>query len=252
MTLSKARLEAISLYNYLKYEVLGYSFIEQLSSQALTYDSDLGLYTPSVDGLTPAPNSVGRGWVPFDEVSGSIDVTAEQTSRVSVVGASTYSVNYALGGIENPDTVPTSVSYYWNYVAVVDGWPGSDPPELPIVAIDFSGYGKSGFQLGGGNKTMRSVDIHVFANDSAERSDITEAVYDSLFDRTLSITDYSLGDYLDYDGLYDSSFVKSSLSGVSTMYFDSVSVRNINMPNDWSNLNKFRSVISTTLVYYVF
>ena len=250
MSLSMIRLEDITLHNYIKYEVLGYDFIEQLANQTLTYDTELALYVPDMGNLEPAPNSLGRGWVPFDEISGTVDVSQEQVSRVSVVGPTSYDVNYGLCGIGSPNTVPSTVSYYWNYISVMKGWPGTDPPELPIVAIDIVRARKTGFQLGGGNLTTRFVEIHLFATNSSERADISEAIHDALYNKAIPIVDYSAGDYLDYDGLFDSTFSRQQVAGTSALMFDDVALRNINMPNDWSDLNKFRAVISFNMSYY--
>lgn len=250
MSLSRLRIEDITVYNYIKYEVLAKEFVERLQNQSITYNSSLDMYLPSYDGLEPSPVSRGRGWVLFDEVSGGIDSTQEQTSRVSVTGASTYEVNYILGGIKNPDTQPTAVSYDWNYVSVLDSWPGTDPPPLPIVAIDMDSGIRSGFQLGGGYKSERGLSIHIFATSNAERDDLTDTIFDNLFNHRIEVTDYSQGDYLDYNGLYDSTFTRPSL-GTAKLYFEDVSYRNINLPGDWSDLNQHRSVISLNVTSYI-
>jgi len=250
MTLSRLRIEDISLFNFIKYNVLGYSFIEQLSSVSVSYNSSLDLYVPDYTDYIPSPGGSGRGWVPFDELAGAIDTTIEQTARVSVVGASSYRVNYLLGGIESAET-PTSVSFYWNYVSVIDGWPGVTPPTTPIVAIDIQGSKRAGFQLGSGFLQKRDVYIHIFATNSAERYDITEVIFNALYNKSIKLLDYSAGDYLDYDGFYNSSFTSTAVTGTSNLYFEDVSSRNVDFPGDWSDVNKYRSVISFTMFSYV-
>jgi hypothetical protein len=251
MPLSTLRLEDISLFNYIKYEVLGYSFIEQLSDVALSYDTDLALFIPTYTSYDPAPNSVGRGWVPFDEVSGSTDLSSEQTTRVSVTGASTYEVNYTLGGIQTAET-PTAASFYWNYVSVIDGWPdGNNPPALPIVAIDVSGSAREGFQIGPGYMSSRKAAIHVFASNSAERDDLVDTIQNSLYNNLISVVDYSEGDYLDYDGFFNSSFSRTTVSGVSDVHFDNISVKYLSFSSDWSDLNRYRATFNFTMTTYV-
>ena len=186
----------------------------------------------------------------FDELSGSVDISQEQTSRVSVTGASVYSVNYFLGGIKNPDTIPTSVSYYWNYISVIDGWPGTTPPSLPIVAVDMTGGGRTGYQLGGGYLSNRSVSLHIFATGNGERDDITETLFDSLYNCSIPLRDYRQGDYLDYDGLYDDSFTGSIIDN-KRLFFENVSYRVLNLPLDWADLNQFRSIITFDMVSYM-
>lgn len=250
MSLSRLRIEDISIYNYIKYEILGLHFVEQLQNQTLEYNSSLGMYLPSYEDLEPSPVSKGRGWVLFDEVSDSIDISQEQSNRVVVSGATTYEVNYVLGAIRNPDTTPTSVSYYWNYVSVVDGWPGTNTPDLPIVAIDIESGSRDGFQLGGGYRSSRGVDIHVFATTNGERDDITDTLFDNLYNRRIPVIDYSQGDYLDHNGFYDNSFAAPQL-GTAHIYFDNVQYRTVNNPSDWSDLNQYRSVISLTAVSFI-
>jgi hypothetical protein len=249
--IGRTRLEDITLYNYLKYEVLGCYFIERLEDVSLTYSATHSLYLPDYSDYDPSPASVGRGWVPFDESGGSIDTAAEQTTRVSVTGASTYTVNYLLGGIQNPNTVPTAVSFYWNYVSVVEGWPGGNPPPIPIVAIDILGYQQAGWQLGSGHIKSRAVSAYIFAHNKAERDDITEVLYDALYNKAAKLIDYSTGDYLASDGTFNSSFAALPITGTGKLYFDNVQARVINIANDWSDLNKFRSSVSFTMTSYV-
>jgi len=251
MGLSSLRIEDITLHNYIKHEVAGLNFVEQLSNQSLTYSSTLDLWLPSYTDLIPSPVSVGRGWTVFDETSSYIDTGSEQTSRISVAGASTYDVNYILGGIRNPNTTPTTVTYTWNYVSVIDGWPGGDPPDIPIVAIDVVGTSRSGFQLGSGHVSSRDVSLHVFAPNNAERDDITEALFDALYNKMITVVDYAQGDYLDSDGFFDSSFTAPTNSAPSTLLFDNVTSRTINSSVDWTDLNRYRSVVSFNMVSYI-
>lgn len=208
------------------------------------------MYIPSYEDMYPSPISKGRGLVLFDEVSDCVDTTQEQVTRVNVSGASSYQVNYVLGTIKNPDVAPTSIDYYWNYISVVDGWPGSDTPDLPVVAIDIESGNRDGFQLGGGHRSSRGVDIHVFATSNGERDDITETLFDNLYNRRIPVIDYSQGDYLDHNGFYDSTFTAPRLD-TAHIYFENVQYRTINNPAEWSDLNQYRSVISFNAVSFV-
>lgn len=250
MAISRARLEDISLHNYIKYQVLGLEFVEIYSNQELLYDTTTGLYRPSVDGLSPSPISVGRGWVPFDESSSQIVLSSEQAARVTVAGASTYTVNYILGGIKDPDSVPTTVTYTYNYVSVVDGWPGSVVPDLPVVSIDVYSQKRSGLQLGPGFISRRAVDLHIFGSTAAERDDLKELLFDALYSKSTSVLDYSAGDYITPTGYYDSTFSASAVSVGPRMFFENVSERNVSNFVDWSDINRYRAVVSFDLVVY--
>jgi hypothetical protein len=119
------------------------------------------------------------------------------------------------------------------------------------VAIDISGTTRAGFQLGGGFINERSAALHIFASNSAERSDLVEVLYDALYNKSIRIIDYSHGDYLDNDGFYNGSFIAPTVQGVSSLYFDKINSRHINFPSDWSDVNKYRAVINFTMFSYV-
>lgn len=251
MTISRLRLEDISLYNHVKYNILGLHFVERVPGASLSYDSSRNMWLPDYSSIEPSPVSRGRGWVPFDEVGGVVDTTSEQSSRVLVAGATTYDVNYFLGGIKNPNSTPTSVTYSWNYVSVIKGWPGIDPPPLPLVAIDIDSSSTAPLQLGPGYISNRAAKIHIFASSNAERDDITDILFSSLRGNSTTLIDYSLGDYLDPNGYYDNTFSPTEVPGVSSLYFENVTSRNVNSPGDWADLNKYRSVLSFTLRCYI-
>lgn len=246
MPASNLRLEDIAIFNYIKYGLLPTEFSEQITGEALIYDPTLGAYKTE-SSMEPLPTSAGRGWVCFDDytVNGSlvVDTESEQASKVSVVGASTYAVDYLHGRIYNPDSVPTSVSYYWHYISVLDAWPGIDPPPLPIVSVGVDRSVKEGFQLGGGVKTVREFSIYVFGTSRGERDDITEVIHSNLFNRQIMLKDFSTGDYLNYDGTFNTGFSPTLLAS-SSLNITSTEARNINIWSDWSDLNKYRSVIS--------
>ncbi len=244
MSASDLRLEDISLLNYIKHEVLPVKFSEQLQNEDLVYNSVLGGYIADTSML-PSPTSLGRGWVLFDDATVGtrviVDTSAEQTTKLSVVGPTTYDVDYVNGVIKNYDVDPTSVSYYWHYVSLLDAWPGTNPPELPIVTIDITGFEKEGFQLGGGVKNIRDVVFNIFATTRAERDDLSETIYDAVYNKYIVINDFSAGGYLNYDGTYSGS-TPTNLNGAN-MYFYNIRHNNINVWSDFSDLNKYRSEI---------
>lgn len=250
MTASRLRLENISIFNYIKYESISPAFSEYKQNEPLVYNSSTGAYETQIT-REPLPTSEGRGWVFFDDydVNGDgvmvADTSQEQTSKVVVNGAATYTINYLNGSILNPDTTPTDVSFYWNYVSVIPSWPGTTPPPLPFVSMGIDGREKDGFQLGGGVKNMSTVYFYVFATSDAERDDISEVVHDALFNRTITIKDFSDGGYLNYDGTYNTALSRP-LPNFGRLRFLKISHKNIHSPDDIIELNRYRSVISGT------
>ncbi|MCK5018673.1 MAG: hypothetical protein KAS32_16550 [Candidatus Peribacteraceae bacterium] len=253
MSISRLRLENNSIFNYIKYEVISPQFTELSSGDDLVYNQALGAYVTQTD-VEPLPTSNGRGWSIFDDytVNGKIvvDSSQEQTSKVVVVGASSYTVNYKNGSIKDPDTVPTSVSYYWDYVAVVPYWPGTNPPPLPFVSMSIEGSKKEGFQLGGGTKNLRTVYFDIFATSPAERDDISDVIHTALFNHTISIKDFSGGSYLNYDGTFNTG-LSFPLTLQGTIRFIDTNHKNIHSVDDWSTLQKHRSIISGTYESFV-
>lgn len=244
MSVSDLRLEDISLFNYIKHEVLPVGFSEHIQGESLVYSSTYGGYVAETS-MVPSPTSLGRGWVLFDDtLVGSkyvVDTSSEQTDKVTVTGPSLYDIDYTNGVLKNCNATPTSVDYYWHYVSVLDSWPGTEPPELPIVSIDIEGSRKEGFQLGGGVKNIRDIIFHIFATSRQERDDLSETIYDAVYNKYISIKDFSDGGYLDYDGTYN-NIIPGNLNGAS-MYFYDIKHTNINVWSDFSDLNKYRSQI---------
>lgn len=252
MSVSDLRLEDISLFNYIKHEVLPVKFSEQVTGESLVYSSTYGGYI--ADTLEePSPTSLGRGWVLFDDTTvGSrivVDTTAEQTDKITVVGPTTYTIDYTNGVIKDYDVDPTSVDYYYHYVSVLDSWPGTNPPALPIVSIDITKSRKEGFQLGGGEKRIRDVVFHIFATTKSERDDLSEAIYDAVYNKYITAKDFSVGGYLNYDGTY-SGVTPESLNNAS-MYFYDIRHNNINVWSDFSDLNKYRSEVRCSYESYI-
>lgn len=268
MAITRARLEDLTLYHYIKDYVLPLDWVESIVNEPLTYDPTSGSYITNSQ-MSPSPVSDGRGWVYFDEDTDFLSTCAqvphvEQSARIVVKSAigdilptNAYTVNYVDGSLYNVNTTisgtPATVDYYWHYVSVVDGWPGAEPPPLPIIAIDTVSSSKAGFQLGGGYKTTRECKIHIFATNNAERSDLSELLYNALYERHVVVPDYGVqGEPLSFDGTFNPSYtgetVEYGLGGL--LYFDKVKYSKITSRPDWSLLNRFRGTITFNLVSY--
>ena len=252
MSIPFLRVYDSSIINYLKYEVLPVHFTERIEDEPLVYDQDLLGYVTN-SAMEPSPTSRGRGWAVFDENTVNnriiVDTTSEQTSQVTVNGASSYDIDYPNGVIRNPDSIPTSVSYSWYYVSLVEGWPGAEPPPLPVVAVDIDRTIKQGYQLGGGTKDIIEGSVFVFATSEAEKKDITDVIYQAFYNRTLPISNWHEGTYLDFDGTY-TGFTPTTIDGVSSGAFTNVTARFDSPRFDWSEVNRHRSRINFTFEVY--
>lgn len=184
-----------------------------------------------------------------------------------------YIVDYIDGRVvTDPGVVPTHATYHWYYVSLVDEWAAVEAADPPVVVIDMHGTDKTGYQLGGGKKQVRKVDLHVFATNPAERNDIVEELVDSLFNKSAPLYDFPLGTMLDYDGTWygrkdddnklTSLFNRQHASHViGNMEFENVTSRHVSLPlvmtrdrNEvmLSDLNAYRSKVSFDLITYTY
>jgi hypothetical protein len=300
------RKEDLSLYLYIQDVVLR-DFVEVEEFAQLRLMSDLStdgsyVYEPVVD-FEPYPSERGRGWVyfdtpdneifcePFTSVSGInsagdlIYGIQEQSSRVVVyndggdeeVVWQDYMIDYIDGRIIIPYKLNNPVATYtWNYVSVVDEWCVIQASTPPVVAIDVGDISKDGYQIGGGKKSVRSVDIHVFASNAAERNDLVEVLYDGFHNRSCQLFEFSTGSVLDFDGTFNGRrdledrvselnsknqflFDATEVSNMSRVYFDSVKARRVSASSITnrgadkmmlSDLNAYRSKITFDMVTY--
>jgi hypothetical protein len=271
MTVTLMRMEDMSLFHYIKDVIIPIKWVEKVVDCPLVYDNDRARFEAQIIWL---PNFLeeGRGWVYFDRQGADTCITnsppdSEQTTRVTVynesgavIDPSHYTINYkdgaiiASGGTSTPDGVPTTVDFHQYYVSVIDGWPGTEPPEPPIVAIDITGFDKRPFQLGGGRKSVRKVTLHVFATSSSERDDLTEWLHDAVFQRSVAVLDYRNGEPLNYDGTFNTNWTADLLTlnnnDDALFKFDDVKVEYISARQDWSDLNRWRSKVSFTMTSY--
>jgi hypothetical protein len=302
------RKEDLSLYLYIKDVVLR-EFRETEEHSQLNLMPELcnpnSYVYECLTALAPSPVERGRGWVYFDPPSGgsfcepyptifglngdgvpaygtpeqsdSVVLYETTSSGLSVIDWKDYMIDYMDCRIisQRKLNVP-KVSFTWNYVSIVDEWAVVEASNPPVVVIDIGGTDKSGYQLGGGKKAIRKVDIHIFASNPAERNDLSETLYDGLFNRSCPLYDFPAGSVLDYDGTFygrrslldrDSNpinkltylFDRSKISYISRLQFDAVSARNINLPLVMtrsqdnvilSDLNSYRSRISFNMFSY--
>ena len=288
-----------------KDEMIPLELISELSCQG-SY-----VYQAVVDAdIIPSPVERGRGWTFFDcanyddngdcmysvntcvpefvTVTGTDGQgtpcigTPEQSNRITLydenlttISGLEYLIDYVDGRIivETNTIVPKYIDYYWNYVSVVDEWVVVSAANTPVVVIDTAGTDKEGYQLGGGNKTTRVVDIHVFASSTAERNDLVETIHNGLYNKSAPVYDFPTGDVLDYDGTFyarkdtynklTSLFNRTSLNDLNVLHggmeFLNVSSRHIRLPlilsrerNELllSDLNAYRSKISFEIQTY--
>lgn len=294
------RKEDLSLYYYIK-DVVMRNFMEHEEDVPLKLLPEMcgsNSYVYEYDSpLEPSPTERGRGWRYFDPpVSGTncepfivlsgtngdgkeAYGTPEQSSQIQVFSAGVeissehYMIDYVDGRIitQYPLTSP-KVSFWWNYVSVVDEWAAIEAADPPVIVVDMHGTDKAGYQLGGGKKTTRKIDIHIFASHTAERNDIVETLYDGLYLRSCPIYDFPTGTVLDYDGTFYGRrnavdpenkltylFDRKKVSNVSSLQFDSVTARHVNLPLVMSrgrdevmlsDLNAYRSKVSFDMISY--
>lgn len=307
--MSVLRKSDLSLYLYLKDTVLK-DFVESenyIPLQLMPELSGLQSYVyEAVTTMDPIPTDTGRGWVYFDTVSGTNNCvpftsvsgidgdgdfaygTPEQSERVivyetniggtlDIVPWQDYMIDYIDGRIISSRALETPyVTYYWNYVSVVDEWAAIEASGTPVVVIDTHGTDKAGYQLGGGKKVIRKVDIHIFASSPAERNDLVEQLYDGLYNRSCPLYEFSIGSVLSYDGTFYGRrdlldrvpnpankltflFNREVILNITNLYFNNVVSRHINLPVIMSqsgdkimlsDLNSYRSKISFDLLSY--
>jgi len=285
-------------------------FIEQETEIPLRYMPEISIEEPdccsmvyeALTSMVPEPTDRGRGWCYFDhfDINGKRIYTfpgrcispgtgniPEQELMVKVyyctssgstliyneIDNDEYIIDYMDGRIITSGTcpIPTHVSYYWNYVSLVDEWSAVEAAEPPVVVIDIHGTDKTGYQLGPGKLATRKVDLHIFASNTAERNDIVETLYDGLYLKSCPMYDFPDGTILDYDGTWygrrenmnksETLFDRTTVSGILGCYlmFENVTSRHVNLPLLMtrgrteivlSDLNAYRSKVSFDMYHY--
>ena len=297
-------LKHVGLFEFIEYEQLAplqkLDTEEFCNTEFMVFEA-LTEWCDDPDGFAPSPTERGRGWVyldegavvsgtdqcqPYSTVSGTdmegnvILGIPEQSARIIVydsdaliISDDNYMVDYLDGRIITDGTViPYYIDYHWHYVSLVDEWAAVEAADPPVVVIDMHGTDKAGYQLGGGKKQTRKVDLHVFATNPAERNDIVEELVDALFNKTAPLYDFPLGTMLEYDGTWygrkenmnklTSLFNRQHASHIiGNMEFMNVTSRHVSLPlvmtrdrNEvmLSDLNAYRSKVSFDLVTYTY
>lgn len=265
--MKKSRKEDISLHHYLRNNVLK-DFIETEKNVPLIYmdelsrESGAAIYEAETNML-PNPTSEGRGWVYVD----GPEYLTEQENSVVVYDklgntiSGSYTVDYIDGRIIFPDKSynPAAVTYKWYYVSIVDEWDLVQASPVPVVVVDLMGFSKEGFQLGGGKKVPRRVNIHIFASSQSEREDLSEAIYDGLYLKSCPLQDLTHGTMIDWDGRWNDAYIFTTISGHSYLKFDNVRARNVyprlmGIPSrdvtQLSDLNRYRSRITFDMFHW--
>jgi len=312
--MSVLRKEDLSLYSYIKESILG-NFVEFDSNVPLALMPDLcssySYVYQAITSIIPPPTARGRGWLYFDTVSsgttpcdlytdlvglngdGDLAIGLPEQSRMvtvyentatisgtitTIVSGTDYMIDYVDGRIiTERKLVNPTVDYYWHYVSIVDEWAAIQAADPPVIVIDMYGTDKTGYQLGGGRKSTRKVDIHIFASDPAERNDLVETIYNGVYLKSCKLLDFKTGTALDYDGtfygrrdlvqpetpqdtnkltyLYD----RTTVENVSRLYFENVTSRHVSLPLIMtrgkdeamlSDLNAYRAKVSFDLFCY--
>lgn len=267
MTTTLMKLEDSSVQHWLKEAILPLKWVERVQNVPLTFSPERQRFEAEIVWL---PNFLdeGRGWVYFDNVGAQSCVlnsvpTQEQTTRVEVfneggstIDSSHYDINYldgalTISGSTTPQGTPTTVTFTQHYVSLIDGWPGTEPPDPPIVAVQTENFDKHPFQIGGGRKAVRRYSIHIFATSSSERDDLTEFIHDALYNRHIPVIDYREGEPLTYDGFFNPTYSGALLTlnnnDDALLYFRDIRAEYVNARPEWSDLNKWRSRISFTM-----
>jgi hypothetical protein len=214
--------------------------------------------------MVPSPTSLGRGWRYLDDPH---DTTEQQNSVIvydqngSIINNSNYMIDYVDGRVIMPNNTitPSTVTYNWNYIAVVDEWSAVESSEVPVVVVDISGFTKEGFQLGAGKRVPRRTSVHVFAIDTAERDDIMETIYDGLYLKCCANQSFPKGTMIDWDGTFNQDYEYVTISGSSELKFEDVEARSIFVPlmtipnremTMLSDLNRYRGRVRCEMFHW--
>lgn len=246
----------LSLHYNLKYNVLS-NYIESGSSN-LELNSESGLYE-AVYNYEPNPGGRGRGVFPFDTTESGIFASGEEGAYIKVyhstgeIPVTDYNINYTVPGVTlvSGTDVPVMFEYKWNYVSVIDVWPTTNVPTLPIVLLSWKEFDIKGFQLGGGKKHICDVDIQVFGSSKPELDDLTYLIHSGLYNKCLTLFGFSGGDVFTWSGEFNSHFDSTCDEDICKLDLVEVNAKYLNLPVDYKNdLNAYRSKIALKLFAY--
>jgi hypothetical protein len=264
----KLRKEDLSLHHYIRFNVLN-EYFETESNVPLSYLSDIsgaGSYVYEAESTRfPPPASLGRGWVYLDNYG---DTTEQQNavtvydSGSSVISGTNYMIDYVDGRVifASQAIVPAAVTYKYFYVSLVNEWQDVEAADVPVVVIDLTAFEKEGFQLGGGRKPIRRGHFHIFATNQAERDDLTELLYDGVYEKCVPNQSWPKGSMLDWDGTFSTHYVYETTQYESNLHITNVVSRNVNPPlmagiprtdvTMLSDLNRYRARIDFDMFYW--
>jgi len=266
--MQKLRQEDLSLHHYLRFNVLN-QYIETDYNIPLEYLSDISeagsyVYASSSTRL-PSPTSLGRGWVYLDNYGDTTEqqnaVTVYDASN-AVISGSNYMIDYVDGRIVTSDVgiVPSSVTYQYFYVSLVNEWQDVAAADVPVVVVNLEATEKEGFQLGGGKKPIRRGRLHIFANNQAERDDLIELLYDGIDKKCVPNQIWPQGSMIDWDGTFSNNYIYEVAQYESSLHIDDVVARNVNpsllsaVPRIdmtmLSDLNRYRARIDFNMFYW--
>jgi hypothetical protein len=278
------RKEDLSLASYIKDIVLS-NFVEYETDIPLQLMPDIcdvdSFVYEALTEMIPAPSARGRGWLYFDCVSGTNNCECYNTvsgtdfkgENGAITPESDYMIDYTdCRIVANRKLNEPTVTYYWNYVSLVDEWAVIAASDPPVVVIDMHGVDKAGYQLGGGKRSVRKVNIHIFASEPAERNDLVDTLYDGLYLKSCMLQNFPNGSPLDYDGTFHGRrdqndpinkltylYNREGVENISRLQFENVTARHVSLPllmtrgKDevmLSDLNAYRSKVSFDLVLY--
>ncbi len=264
--MKKLRKEDLSLHHYIRYNVLN-EYIETEYTAPVTYledESEAGSYVYEIQSSRePSPVSLGRGLSYIDTYG---DVT-EQTNSVivydsigTVISGSRYMIDYVDGRVVTSGTfTPAAITYNYFYVSLVNEWQDVEAANVPVVVIDIEGTEKEGFQLGAGRKPNRRGHFHIFATNQAERDDLTELLYDGIYNKCVPNQNWTTGSILDWNGTFNTNYTYELIQYHSHLQFENVRSRNVN-PISFgiprydltmlSDLNRYRSRIDFDMFHW--
>ncbi len=274
--MKNATKEFLSLFYYIKDRVL-IDFIEEDLNVPLILESD-GLYH-ATSIMEPSPTGFGRGLVYFSVVNGKADWSREQGRGGSVdmikvyeagnptpLPQNMYTVYYPIAAVSlTPSGVGRHIvraDYYWHYVSVLDAWPSHPIPELPVISVEMPVTNKYGFQLGTGVRNVRGCVIHIFASSSLELKELTETLFDGLYQRCIPVYDFGVGGHpLNFDGTFNLRWSTSPVNsgtynnfvpGYSVMQPQNVKATRAGLPpTSVSDIDRYRSRITFDLESFV-
>lgn len=209
------------------------------------------IYDPDTDEFVSTYNS------PFYNTSYSIPTIRESSlitvrdQNGSIMDRSWYQIDYKQGRIRYPAPTtpsgvvssgiwPSTVSYSFHLVSVLDGWPQDGKfPQLPAVVIYPETEQSEGLQIGGGVEFTRKYCIDVYGTSKANKREILDALNTGLFNKHSPVIDFNRSGHplkewgvinkdfiqdIDYQGKTVSTYLTLNPSNGNILYFFNIEV----------------------------